>query len=182
MRFFHRYNSTIHGNYRKAYLRCGVITGVLLILYILVRYMMGLTAESPVSYFSDGIMLLAVFLFTLLYRNALAEKKATLKELMLFGMGTAMVASILYGIFIWMLGFAIPQQTELFTNTLMKEGAFVEFPAHYWSALWGMVSTVFMALLGGFGAFIAALLFRNEKSEMRLRKATMNNVNNIKSK
>ena len=167
MRFFRRYNSTIHGNYRKAYLRCGLITGVLLMLYILVRYMMGTPAESPEAYMSDGIMLVAIFLFSLLYRNSLEEKKASLKELMLFGMGTAVVASVSYGLFLWAFGYAVPEQTDLFTRTLRGEEAISMAPSHYWAAWWGFESGIKLAVLGGFGAFLAALLFRNEKPEVR---------------
>lgn len=170
MKFFHRYNSTIHGNYRKAYLRCGLLTGLMLILYLLVRWLMRNPAESPISFLSDGILLVAVFLFTMLYRNALPERKATLKELMLFGMGTAIVACFLYGIYIWVSGYAIPGQIELFTNTMMEPGEFVKFPAHYWSALWAFVAAVFMAVLGGFGAFISALILKNEKPEVKIKK------------
>ena len=170
MKFFRRYNSTIHGNYRKAYLRCGLITGVLLMLYILVRYMMGTPAESPEAYMSDGIMLVAVFLFTLLYRNSLEEKKVTLKELMLFGMGTAVVASVLYGLFVWGFGCAVPEQADLFTSTLRSEEAVVSAPSHYWAAWWGIESAVKLAILGGFGAFVSSLVLRNEKGEVREKK------------
>ena len=164
MNYFRRYDSTIHGNYRKAYLRCGLITGGLLTLYIMMRDLMGTPAESPEAYLSDGIMLVAVFLFTLLYRNSLADKKASLKELMLFGLGTALVASVLYGICLWLFGYAVPEQTVLFTTTMRGEEAVAAAPSHYWAAWWGLESGIKLAVLGGFGAFIAALLFRNEKS------------------
>jgi uncharacterized membrane protein (GlpM family) len=170
MKFFHRYNSTIHGNYRKAYLRCGLITGGLLALYIMVRYLMGSPAESPEAYMSDIIMLLAVFLFTLLYRNSLEEKKATLKELMLFGLGTAVVASLLYGVCLWLFGYAVPEQTDLFTRTLRGEEAVLSAPSHYWAAWWGIESAIKLAVLGGFGAFVASLLFKNEKSDVHSKK------------
>lgn len=170
MKFFHRYNSTIHGNYRKAYLRCGLITGGLLALYIMVRYLMGSPAESPEAYMSDIIMLLAVFLFTLLYRNSLEEKKATLKELMLFGLGTAVVASLLYGVCLWLFGYAVPEQTDLFTRTLRGEEAVLSAPSHYWAAWWGVESAIKLAVLGGFGAFVASLLFKNEKSDVHSKK------------
>lgn len=120
-------------------------------------------AESPVAYLSDGILLLAVFLFTMLYRNALPDRKATLKELMLFGIGTAVIASLLYGLYIWLSGFSIPGQIELFTNTLMENDPFAQYPAYYWSALWGFMAAVVMAVLGGFGAFLSALILKNEK-------------------
>ena len=167
MRFFHRYKSTIHGNYRKAYLRSGLLTGMMLMLYLVVRWLLKNPAESPVSYLSDGILLLAVFLFTMLYRNALPERKATMKELMLMGMGTAIVACLLYGIYIWLSGFSMPGQIELFTNNLMEDEPFADYPAHDWSALWGFMSAVVMAVLGGFGAFISALILKNEKPEVK---------------
>ena len=164
MGFFHRYQSEIHGNYRKGYLRFGLITGGGLMRYILVRYMMGVPAESPEAYITDGIMLVAVFLFTLLYRNVLPDRKATLKELMLLGLGTAVVGSVLYGLFLWAFGSAVPEQTELVTRTLRGEDAFLSAPAHFWAAWWGIESGIKLSVLGGFGAFVAALVFRNEKS------------------
>ena len=144
-----------------------MLTGVMLMLYLLVRWLMRNPAESPVSYLSDGILLLAVFLFTMLYRNSLPDRKASLKELMLFGMGTALVGCLLYGLYIWVAGFAITGQIELFTNTLMENEPFADYPAHYWSALWALMSVVFMAVLGGFGAFISAIILRNEKPEIK---------------
>ena len=167
MRFFHRYNSTIHGNYRRAYLRCGLIVGGLLSLYIMVRWWVGSPAESPEGYMSDMIMLVTVFLFTLLYRNSLEGKRSTLKELMLFGGGTAVVASVLYGLCLWLLGYAIPEQTDLFTRTMRGEEAVLSAPTHYWAAWWGFESAVKLAVLGGFGAFIAAMVSKNEKGAIR---------------
>lgn len=171
MRFFKRYNSTIHGNYRKAYLRSGLLTGAMLILYLLLRYLMGNPAESPEAYLTDFILLVSVFLFTYLYRNSLPEGKATLKELMLLGIGIAVLASVLYGFFMWLFGTVAPQQTVIFTQTLSGQEITVADPQiNYWAALWGIVSGVKMSVLGGFGAFLAALLFRNEKSEIKSKK------------
>lgn len=167
MRFFHRYNSTIHGDYRKAYLRCGLIVGGLLSLYIMVRYLVGAPAERPEGYMSDVIMLVTVFLFTLLYRNSLAEKRSTLKELMLFGMGTAVVGSVLYGLCLWLMGCAIPEQTDLFTRTMRGEEAVLTVPTHYWAAWWGFESAMRLAVLGGFGAFVAAMVLENERGTIR---------------
>lgn len=171
MGIFHRYNSAIHGNYRKAYLRCGLATGALLVAYVLVRMLMGTPLESPASYVSDAIILVAVFLFMAFYRNALPDKKITLKEAMLFGIGLAVVAAIIYGLALWALGLAFPQQTVLFTNTVTGQEITVNDPQlHYWAAWWGIYSFVMMALLGSFGAFVAAIFFRNEKPEIKKRK------------
>lgn len=146
------------------------MTGIMLVLYLLVRWMMNNPAESPISFLSDGILLVAGFLFTMLYRNTLPDRKATLKELMLFGLGTAIMACFLYGLFIWVSGFAIPGQIELFTNTMKGSGEFSKFPAHYWSAFWAFIAAVIMAVLGGFGAFISALILKNEKPVVKTKK------------
>lgn len=167
MKVFHRYNSTIHGNYRKAYLRSGLITGLLLSAYVLVRILMRSPLESPMSYVSDAVMLVAVFLFMAFYRNSLPEKKITLKEAMLFGVGTAVVGSLLYGLALWVIGLVYPQQALLFTNTVTGQEITMQDPQlHYWAAWWAIYATVLMALLGSFGAFVAAIFFRNEKAEI----------------
>lgn len=168
MAIFHRYRSTIHGNYRRAYLRCGLIVGVLLVAYVLVRLLMGNPVESPLSYVSDAILLVCIFLFAAYYRNSLPDKKVTLKELMLFGIGTAAVASLLYGLMLWAVGVAFPQQAVLFTNNMTPNEVTLQDPQlHYWAALWAIVAAVEVLLLGSFGAFLAAILFRNEKSEIK---------------
>ncbi len=171
MGIFHRYNSTIHGNYRKAYFRSGLTTGLLLAAYVLVRLLMGSPLESPTSYVSDAVMLVAVFLFLAFYRNSLPEKKITLKEAMLFGIGLSVVASFIYGAALWAIGFAHPQQVVLFTNTVTAQEITMQDPQlHYWAAWWGIYSFILMALLGSFGAFVAAIFFRNEKSDIRKKK------------
>ena len=171
MGIFHRYNSTIHGNYRKAYLRSGLITGLLLAAYVLIRLLMGKPLESPTSYVSDAVMLVAVFLFMAFYRNSLPDKKITLKEAMLFGIGTAVVAAFIYGLALWAFGLAFQQLTALFSTTMTGNEVTTQDPQlHYWAAWWAIYSFVMMALLGSFGAFVAAIFFRNEKSDIKNRK------------
>ena len=170
MAVFHRYKSTIHGNYRKAYLRCGAVTGVLLVAYVLVRLLMRSPVESPLSYVSDAILLVCVFLFAAYYRKALPDGKVSLKELMLFGMGLSAVAALVYGLMLWGLGVAFPQQTVLFTNSMTPNEVTLEDPQlHYWAAMWAIVAAFEALLLGAFGAFLAAILFRNERPEQRNR-------------
>jgi hypothetical protein len=171
MAIFHRYQSTIHGDYRRNYLRCGLVTGVLLAAYVLVRLLMNRPVESPLSYVSDAILLVCIFLFAAYYRNALPDKRVTLKELMLFGMGTAAVAALLYGLMLWGIGLAFPQQAVLFTNNMTPNEVTMQDPQlHYWAALWAIVAAVETLLLGSFGAFLAAILFRNEKGEIKHKK------------
>ena len=160
MSIFHRYKSEIHGNYRIAYLRSGLLTGVLLATYVLVRLLAGSPVESPFS------LIVALFLLTAWYRASLPDKKITLKEAMLFGIGTAVVAGIVYGLLLWVIGIAFPTQTLLF-NTSSQQSATNPYPLQYWAAWWAILAGLETMLLGSFGAFIAAILFRNEKSEYK---------------
>lgn len=140
MSIFHRYNSTIHGNYRRAYLRSGLLTGALLAAYVLIRMLMGKPVETPTSLVTDIILLVLVFLLAAWYRNSLPQGKITLKEAMLFGIGTVAVAAVVYALALLLMG----------------------------KALWWLMAAVLdTLLLGAFGAFLAAIFFRNEKSDIK---------------
>ena len=165
MGIFHRYNSTIHGDYRRAYLRSGLVTGLLLAAYVLVRLLMGSPMESPTSLVVDAILLVVLFLFAAWYRNSLPEKKITLKEVLLFGIGLSLVAAVVYGVLLFAIQVAAPQQTQLFTESYQISPA--NYPMQYWAAWWAIVAAAGVLLLGAFGAFVAAVVLRNEKSEIK---------------
>lgn len=167
-KIFHRYKSEIHGNYRRAYLRSGLLTGVLMASYVLVRLLAGSPVESPFSLILDAILLVALFLLTAWYRASLPDKKITLKEAMLFGIGTSLVAGVVYGLLLWAIGLSSASQTVLFTNSMTAGSIDAQDPQlHYWAAWWAILSGLESILVGSFGAFIAAVLFRNEKSEIK---------------
>ncbi len=133
----------------------------------MVRLLMGSPMESPASLVVDIILLVAVFLFTAYYRHSLPEGKITLKEAFLFGLGLAVVAALVYGLALWAIGAASPAQTALFsTNMTGKEVTPQDPQIHYWAAWWGLFAGGATALLGAFAAFLAAVLFRNEKSQI----------------
>lgn len=168
MGVFHRYSSTIHGNYRQAYLKCGLLTGLLMAAYILVRYLMGSATGSPHSYVIDAIILVCIFLLSAYYRNSLPDKKVSLKELMLFGIGLSAVASLVYGLSLWLIGTLLPEQTVLFTTTMTGKETTIQDPQlHYWTAWWALFATMTVLLQGAFASFLAALFFRTEKSEIK---------------
>lgn len=167
MKIFHRYKSQIHGNYRQAYLKCGLLVGLLLAAYLLVRLLMGNPVPTATGYVSDAILLVAIFLLLAYYRNSLPDKKITLKEAMLFGIGTASLAAVVYGLSVWLIGLSSPQQVVIFTQNMMDKEIVPQDPQiNYWAAWWAIVAAVEMAILGGFGAFVAAIVFRNERGEV----------------
>lgn len=158
----------MHGNYGRAGLRSGLLTGALMALYVLVRLLMGNPMQSPVSLVIDAILLVAIILLTAYYRNSLPDKRITLKEAMLFGICTAAVAGVVYGLLLWAINASSAEQTMLFTNSMTGSEITTTNPQlHYWAAWWAIVSGVGAIVLGAFGAFIAAVFFRNEKSEIK---------------
>ena len=168
MGIFHRYSSTIHGNYRQAYLRCGLLAGALLAAYVLVRCLMGSPVGSPLSYVSDAVLLVCIFLFSAYYRNSLPDKLVTLKELMLFGIGLSALAALLYGIALWVIGLLLPQQSVVFTTTMTGKPITLQDPQlNYWAAWWAILAAIETLLLGAFGSFLAAIFFRTEKGEIK---------------
>lgn len=172
MAIFHRYKSTIHGNYRRAGLRCGLIVGLLLMAYVLIRLLMGRPVPAPTSIVFDAILLVSLFLFTAYYRNSLPEKKITLKEVLLFGIVTAVVAALFFALTMWALGLAFPAQTVLFTTSMTgQETSLADPQLHYWAAWWAIVIGVELTIVGAFGAFLAAVVFKNEKAEIHKHKS-----------
>lgn len=168
VKIFHRYSSTIHGNYRQAYLRCGLLTGALLAAYVLVRCLMGSPVGSPLSYVSDAVLLVCIFLFSAYYRNSLPDKLVTLKELMLFGIGLSALAAVLYGIALWVIGLVLPEQTVVFTTTMTPNETTLQDPQlRYWAAWWAIFAAMETLLLGAFGSFLAAIFFRTEKGKVK---------------
>ena len=125
---------------------------------------MGSAVGSPLSYVSDAVLLVCIFLFSAYYRNSLPDKLVTLKELMLFGIGLSAVAAVVYGITLWLTGVLLPEQTALFTTTMTGNETTTEDPQlHYWAAWWAIFAAMEVLLLGAFGSFLSAILFRTEK-------------------
>ena len=153
MRLLRRYKSDIYGNYRLAYLRDGALTGLVLSVAVLVCKLLYYPIYAPENYVTDIALLVSTLFFAYRYRSRLPEKKVFFKELMLFGIGTALVACFLYGLYIFVSGYIMPGQIELFVKTAIPSGAYEEYPAYYWSALLGMWTAVKMAVLGALFMF-----------------------------
>ena len=120
-----------------------------------------------------AVIILVVITLISFYRSAkrghiFPEKKITLKEAMLFGMGTAAVAGVVYGLALWVIGINSASQTVLFTTTMTGNEVGLQDPQlHYWAAWWAIVAGIETILLGSFGAFLSAIFFRNEKGMIR---------------
>ena len=94
-RIFRRYKSTIYGNYRKAYLIDGALTGVVMSVVMLLRDLLAKSPmSSPENYITELVLAVGIFWSCYQYRRQLPDGKVTLKELMLLGLGIGVVSAI----------------------------------------------------------------------------------------
>ena len=102
-RIFRRYESTIYGNYRKAYLIDGALTGVVMSVVMLLRdWLAKSPMPSPENYITELVLAVGIFWSSYQYRKQLPEGKVTLKELMLLGLGIGVVSAVVYGLWTWL--------------------------------------------------------------------------------
>lgn len=170
-RIFRRYKSEIHGNYRIAYLKWGLLTGVLLSLYLLARHLLGAPCTSPADLGKDGLLIVAMLVSMYLYRRSLPEKRVTMKELLLLGIGIGLVSAVVYGLFVWLYcGVMYPEMTEVYaeqfkTDEARAEGYLAALNPVMWALMFGFVNTALTSIIV---AFFGALIFKTEKAELNV--------------
>ena len=165
---FRRYKSEIHGNYRAAYLKYGVLTGLAMGLYLFVRHWVGYPSSTPSDLGKDVLMIAAIILFTYLYRRGLADGRVTFKELVLLGLGTGVTAAVVYGLAVWLYcGVAYPEMTTVYADRFRTDETTTEAYVSAlnpvpWALFYGFVHTAVTSIIV---AFFAALIFKTEKGE-----------------
>ena len=176
MRIIKRYKSEMHGNYWRASLRYGFSGGLLLSFVVMLRYWLILPLSQPVTYVENVSLLLIMFFFLWHYRRDLPDRRITFKEGYLLSFGLGVVASIIYGMFIYVYAWKIDPdimersfvlQREYEANRMLNDEQ-VRFMATKQSlALAAILLSIVLSLLW---AMIAALVLRTEKAEIRMKK------------
>lgn len=181
-KFFRRYSSTIYGNYRKAYLVDGVVTGVVMALVMSVRNWLGDEPMSqPENYVTEIVMAAGIFWFSFQYRKQLPDQKVTLKELMLLGLGIGVIGSLVYGAWTWLYCGCIDGGMVEYYNQQrigMMEPAessaeakvAVELVQQYTAGDWAFIGGFRSAVMSIIITFFSAIIFRTEKSPVVERK------------
>ena len=177
-----RYQSDIYGNYRKAYLRDGALTGLLLGLVVLFCKLIYYPIYAPENYVTDLTLLVATLFFAYRYRARLPERRVFFKELMLYGLGLGIVAAVLYGLFLLFYGGVVDEGfadrcLEHFILGEQQGSASEEQKAEtiavmrtYRLHTWAFIGAFRTAVMSIMTAFVAALLFRTEKNVVRPKK------------
>ncbi len=182
-KFFRRYNSTIYGNYRKAYLLYGLLTGALM---ALVATVWNASSDKPLAepenLVTEAVLLICTMFATYRYRLGLPEGRVTLKELMLLGLGIGVVSAVVYGLWTWF--YCGVWQTGLVQHYIDSRIAAMQQSSNgtteqsialvraYTAGDWALIGAIRSAVMSIIITFFAALLFRTEKSPVRERKST----------
>ncbi len=181
MKFLRRYQSDIYGNYRVAYLRDGLFSGLIISAVVFFCKLIYYPIYAPENYVTDLTLLVATLFFTWRYREQLPEKKVFFKELMLFGLGLGIVAAVVYGLFLLLYGGVIDRDfpsrcLEHFilgeqqgSGTDEEKAATIEVMKSYKLHTWAFIGAFRTAVMSIMTAFIAALVFRTEKKIVKTK-------------
>lgn len=180
-KIFRRYKSTIYGNYRRAYLIDGALTGVAMSVIMLLRDMLAKAPmASPDNYITELVLCVGIFWSCYQYRKQLPDGKVTLKELMLLGLGIGVVSAIVYGLWTWLncgvlhndlveyynqQRISMMEPAEKSVEAKMAIGQVARYTAGDWAFIGGFRSAVMSIII----TFFAALVFRTEKGAVRER-------------
>ena len=180
-RFFRRYESTIYGNYRRAYLVDGMLTGLSMSVITAVRdWLATEPMKTPENYLTEAILLVGIFWSAYHYRKHLPEGKVTMKELMLLGLGIGLVSAVVYGLWVWLhcrvinldlVDYYNHQRLAVMppANESPEALAATEAVLRYGAVEWAFISAFRSAVMSVIIVFFAALIFRTEKAQVRGR-------------
>ena len=181
-RFFRRYKSTIYGNYRKAYLIDGVLTGVVMSVVMLLRDLLAKSPmSSPENHVTELVLAVGIFWSCYQYRRHLPDGKVTLTELMRLGLGIVVVSAVVYGLWTWLRcgildtslvshynqeRIAVMEPVESSADAKVA----IELVNRYTAGDWAFIGAFRSAVISIIITFFAALIFRTEKGEVRTKK------------
>ena len=182
VRFLRRYSSTIYGQYRPAGLKWGLAVGAAMAVVMLLAGLCGPQVQpaAPENYITDIVMLLGMLVAAYRYRRTLEEERVTLKELMLLGLWVGFMASLVYGLLLWLYGMVDGTLVERFAEgrlALMPpaetdaQGALnIELVQGYTAGDWGFIGGFRSAVISILLNLVAALVMRTEKAPVRSKK------------
>lgn len=163
----------MHGPYGKMSVIYGIIMGIVMSLFSLIRYLLGYPTTSPLSLLDNIAMLVVMLCVVYLYRSSLQDKKITFKEAWLLAFYSALIGSVLYGIFMYLYSSYIDKQMiEHCIEHLRKVPEYKNYTIEQFKqmarpsaiSLQSIIYNIVMAIIW---AFVCAVLLKNEKSEIK---------------
>ena len=175
MGVFNRYKSTMHGNYWVAIFKYGLLMGIGLLLVVMFRYWFKIPLSEPVSYAENFAMLIFMFIAVFVYKRGLEERKITFKESYIVGLGSGVIASIIYGMFLFVysqyIDIDIQQrcfeiQRAVKTNVNLSDAQLMSMVKPSSIALSGIMLSSVLSILW---SLIIAILLRNEQGVLVIK-------------
>lgn len=172
MALFNRYKSTMHGNYWGAIFKFGLFMGFGLAIVVMLRSWLKIPLSEPVSYTENFALLIFMLIGVYLYKRGLEEKKITFKESYMVALGSGVVASIIYGIFLYVyaqyLDTELQQrcfdiQRSIKSNAHLSDEQIMYMAKPSSIALSAIMLSSVVSILW---ALFIAILLRNEKGEL----------------
>lgn len=182
MRFLRRYSSTIYGQYRSFGFKKGLWVGAAMFFVLFISRWVSPQSfpATPESLLTDCVMLAGMLFFAWRYRLTLPEGRVTLKELMLLGLWMGCMASVAYGLLLWLYGvldnsvvmrFAERRMALILSaDTGVQAAENLRLVQAYSAGDWGFIGGFRSAVMSILMNLIAALLFRTEKAPVRERR------------
>ena len=183
MGLLRQYQSEIYGNYRLAYVTYGVVAGLLIAAVLLFHRILFPSNPplSPENYIIDIVPAVAIFAASYRYRSTLPNRQVMIKELMLLGIGMGIVASVVYGLLLWVIcSVVFPDLVGVFIDhrlslmppaTESAEAALAvdstrQASAGDWAFIGGFRLFVMSILI----TFFSSIILRTQKAPVRIKK------------
>ncbi len=169
-RIIRKYSSQIHGPYLAQSLKYGLIMGALLCVGLLIRFMIVSPPSSPISLTDNIIMLVSMGVMVYWYRSCLPQKQITFKEAWLTGFFSGSVASIIFGIYLYVYVVWIDKDMPIRCIRVLKnveqykDYTYQQFQAMTTPSTIALQSIIYNIVMAIIWAFCVAIIFRNEKA------------------
>lgn len=171
-----RYKSPIYGNYRKRALLYGSLTGGVMFVFVVAYWLFGTPMATPENYVTDLVMAVCIFVASYHYRKYETEGKIFFKELMLVGLTTGLIASIIYGLLLMVYAVGIDvdfcsrciqERVNLMPQETEAEIEAVNMTMRYTNGDWAFIGFFRSAVMMIIIVFFAAIIFRTEQNVRR---------------
>ncbi len=174
-----RYKSVMHGNYKLAGVKYGIVMAAGLCVFLFLRYVVGHPANAPIAKDETWVVFLGLLLMSLMlvfhYRRNLIERKISFKEAFLVSFYSCLVACAIYAVFMY--GYTLyidngldsfhDRTIDVMTRSIARSENIdidkVVLPEMPYLVAWGMVLNMIMGILV---AFITGVICRNEKKQL----------------
>lgn len=172
MRLTKIYQSKMYGNYWSGIVIFGLLIGFGLIIEVLLRSLFKTPISQPVSLIEIITQLVFMFIGVYVFKINLEEKKITFKKSYMLGLGSGIVGSIIYGMFLYVYALYLDKdfiqrcyeiQRNIKSNSTLTDQQVMDMATPSLIAFSGiLLSSVVSILL----ALIVAILLRNEKGQL----------------